>query len=142
MHCPTCSSTLLNVQISFSGNVACQFSEAGEFTLLENVALDTQFDDDAGCHCLSCGWEGEVGDLSARRRRQDHAHPQPTGSRGLPLSNRQLRELAAEVARLHPSAQKTGEKLLQEVYRLRSLLDAVSRVASKPSTSDGDTWIG
>lgn len=144
MRCPQCSGKLLNVAVRFAGNVSCRFFGDEDFELLENVDLSSEFEEEADCRCLSCGWAGRLQEArtSQRRRPADKQAARPSG---LPLTGQELRKLAKAVSQFEGHSQAVAGKLLQEVYRLRSLLEAVTRLseASRGSrASDEDTWVG
>lgn len=63
MKCPDCGNRKLSVAISFTGSVACRFSDDEQIEVVEAVALDSQWDDESECECMGCGWSGQLRDL-------------------------------------------------------------------------------
>ena len=60
MKCPACNSQLLKIEIAFKGQVACAFSDDDEFDLIDNISLDSEWNDSSSCACLDCHWTGNV----------------------------------------------------------------------------------
>lgn len=127
--------------MSFTGAVSCQFGEGNKFRLLEKVSLNSDFPDDAECHCLTCHWEGHVLDV-----RIDSPHPKPRSKRptaptsGSLLSERELESISKLAQGYASEPKKVVERLTQEVRRLHALLESVTRMSE--SGDVGDTRIG
>ena len=139
MKCPRCQSPLLKIDVSFTGNVACKFSEGQKFQLLEKVALRSEFAEDAGCRCLKCHWQGRVADARANSPRTQHKVHQASQD---PLTAEELRKIEDSAESLSPRSRAIVQRLIDEVERLNSLLDAVTRVSTRRRGSDDDTVIG
>ena len=145
MQCPQCHSPLLKVHVSFAGDVACQFSGSQhlhEFQILEKVALQSEFDDDAACRCMSCSWDGRVADTVrfpvGRRPRQ----PRAKSIYCTPLSPEELSAISEETQAFEAAPKQIVERLVGEVHRLNSLLETVIRLSGASNGSDGDTCVG
>ncbi|MFQ5731413.1 MAG: hypothetical protein ACE5KM_05595 [Planctomycetaceae bacterium] len=142
MQCPECQGALLKVNVTFAGEVACQFSEPQHFHILETVALQSEFDDEAGCRCMSCSWVGRVGETGrvpvGHRIRQSPA----TSMACAPLSPEELDAISEEIQSFGPVTKQIAERLVEEVLRLNSLLETVARLPRGSNGPDGDTWVG
>lgn len=138
MKCPNCQSPLLEINVSFTGNVACRFSEGQKFQLLEKVALKSEFAENAGCRCLVCNWEGRVADA---RTAADSTSRRSSGPAREPLTPREFEHIRQESDSLSPRSRAIVRRLISEVERLNSLLDTVTRL-SGGRQSDDDTVVG
>ncbi len=147
MHCcPECSSSELKIDVSFTGQVACRFGTDGEFELIDRVALDSQWHDESMCECLSCNWNGTVGNTrpqSAPEQCVGVAIAESDDSVGA-LTAGEMQELMSlmEAEACSPALRKQVERLAGEVERLGSLLDTMMRITGNSAASDGDTLLG
>ena len=141
MRCPECQSRMLKVGVSFTGAVSCQFGDGNKFRLLEKVSLNSDFPDEAECHCLTCQWDGQVRDIridpAQAKVRSSLSGKSPTGSL---MSQRELERIADEARKFDAEPKKVSERLIQEVRRLHALLESVTRISE--SGDAGDTRIG
>jgi len=140
MKCPECHSSLLRVGVAFTGSIACQFSRERSFRVLEKVALDTEFDDDSDCRCLACNWQGLVRDLPTATDQAQKPRPKRPVSFGPLMNAAELYRLEQQLPSFEPEARRAAERLIEEVRRLQSLLDAVTRASESPESTD--TWVG
>ncbi len=146
MHCPTCSSNNLKIEVNFSGRVSCRFADDNDFELIDRVSLDSNWNDDSPCECLCCHWIGAVRDARSARAGELGAAKSAAASAVMieqfSVEERQelKRLLAAEEC--SPTLRKHVENLLDEVQRLSSLLESMSRITQQSAASDNDTIIG
>jgi hypothetical protein len=63
MRCPACASTKLRIGVVFTGEVACEFRNGSVVEILEGSTLQSAWDDESRCSCLTCNWSGFVHDL-------------------------------------------------------------------------------
>jgi hypothetical protein len=66
MRCPACASTKLRIGVVFTGEVACEFRNGSVVEILEGSTLQSAWDDESRCSCLTCNWSGHVHDLRGR----------------------------------------------------------------------------
>jgi hypothetical protein len=66
MRCPACASTKLRIGVIFTGEVACEFRNGSVVEILEGSTLQSAWDDESRCSCLTCNWSGHVHDLRGR----------------------------------------------------------------------------
>ena len=142
MRCPGCGSHRLRVAVAFKGMVACAFRTSDDFELLNDVELDSRWDDAAQCECLKCAWTGEVGDAvravaSGRSRSASSSTRESLASRSTPLSAADLQRISGrlDVGFYDPAWADDIRRLVAEVDRLNSLLDLVSRVSKTSGQS-------
>lgn len=62
MRCPNCGSRKFRVGVLLAGKVACQFDNADELRVLETSSLESSWDPDAECSCMTCSWSGTAAD--------------------------------------------------------------------------------
>ena len=150
MNCPKCASRFLRVEMAFTGQVSCAFSNGGEFEVIDRVALDSEWDDRSPCECLLCAWRGPLGE--ARRKKRSPPQSKPA-RKGNPLSAMMsAEEIQAvrdqlKIGHCHPIWRAHLERLLEEVERLNALLDTITRVNAHENDgrrrrSENDTLIG
>ncbi len=146
MHCPTCSSNNLKIEVNFSGRVACRFADDNDFELIDGVSLDSYWNDVSPCECLCCHWNGAVRDARSTRAGEPGADEFATASAATieQFSVDEIREMKRLLAadECSPTLRKHVEKLLDEVQRLSSLLESMSRITQQSADSDNDTIIG
>jgi len=147
MRCPKCRSRMLNVAVCFTGEVSCRFSGDGEFQLLDQVALDSEFAEDADCSCMTCGWTGTVAEARPGAPTGGARHEQDTKNRAVasePLTEENLARFSACLDDLSPKAAGMVKQLIAEVRRLNALLEMVMRFSAsrRSSADDDDTVIG
>ena len=150
MKCPNCGSTELRVEVRFAGQVACKFVEGDNFELIENVALDSNWDDHSCCECMDCLWVGTVQIARDGRTGQlkENSSLEKNPAFLNPISNEELGELKRLLeTRSCPRLWRDYiERLISEVDRLNAFLEMISRLTdSKPGTeiaSSEDTVVG
>ena len=150
MKCPKCGSAELRVEVRFVGQVACQFVEGDNFELIENVALDSNWDDHSCCECMDCLWVGTV-QIARNGRAGQWKENSPLEKKPALLNPRSTQELG-ELKRLLetqscPSLWRESiERLISEVERLNAFSEMISHLPhSKPETgivSGEDTVVG
>jgi len=141
MKCPKCGSTQLKVEVSFAGQVACKFDESGNFELLDDVALDSSWDDASRCECIACHWSGEVqyaksGEISTLDQGERLGGLR---SYSRPITSEELSDLKQLLSsqRCPPLWRDKIEKLISEIERLNAFLETIMRVTNQ-ATSGGD----
>ena len=148
MRCPLCFSNDLKIEVSFSGPVACKFKDENdvEFELMEQVMLDSHWSDESQCACLNCNWIGMVCDAGSSPvdvSNTDALASESGGAIGwFSAEDQQELKHLLETEECPLALRKHVKKLMSEVGRLSSLLDNMSRIQEKSSTSDGDTFVG
>ena len=150
MKCPNCGSTELRVEVRFAGQVACKFVEGDNFELIENVALDSNWDDHSCCECMDCLWVGTVqiarDSRTGKLKEISSFEKKPAFLN--PMSNEELGELKRllETQRCPPLWREQIKRLISEVERLNAFLKMISRLTnSNPETgivSSEDTVVG
>ena len=150
MQCPNCGSTELKVEVRFAGQVACKFVEGDKFELIENVALDSNWDDHSCCECMDCLWVGTVQIARDRRTEELKVNSSSVKKPAFlnPISNEELGELKRLLVTQScpPLWREHIERLISEVDRLNAFLEMISHLTnSKPETgmaSSEDTIVG
>lgn len=66
MKCPRCGSSMLRIEVVFTGFVSCAFTGEQEFELIDTLDLDSNWDDTSPCECLGCDWKGVTGEALPR----------------------------------------------------------------------------
>ena len=137
MKCPNCGSTELRVEVRFAGQVACKFVEGDNFELIENVALDSNWDDHSCCECMDCLWVGTVQtarDGRTGKLKQSSSREKKPAFLN-PISNAELRELKRllETQSCPPLWREYIERLISEVERLNAFLEMISRLTNSKS---------
>lgn len=150
MKCPNCGSTELRVEVSFAGQVACKFVEGDNFELIENVALDSHWDDHSCCECMDCLWVGTV--QIARDGRTEKLKKNLSLKKNSvfinPMSNEEFEELKRllETQSCPPLWREYIERLISEVERLNAFLEMISRLTNSKTEigieSSEDTIVG
>jgi hypothetical protein len=141
MKCPSCGSRQLNVAVAFTGNVSCAFRGRDEFEIVDEVALDSHWDDRSPCSCVRCSWSGEV---SEARGRLKTSKPAPVAVRKAGISPRDLEALKERVrsGECPPRWVIQINRLIAEVERLAELAEMLASVSpDKHAPSSGDTQI-
>lgn len=150
MKCPKCGSTKLQVEVSFAGQVACNFDESDNFELIDDLALDSSWNDASRCECIECHWvvklqNARLGSIDALNQSERGGGLQTY--RG-PVSAEQLRELEQllDSQRCPPLWREKIEKLIAEINRLNAFLETITRItdhaASGRDSSSTDTIVG
>lgn len=75
MKCPQCGSSMLRIEVVFTGFVSCAFSGEQEFELIDKLLLDSNWDEDSACECLRCDWRGVTRDADTRLARRMPPRP-------------------------------------------------------------------
>lgn len=147
MKCPECGSPSLNVEVQFAGKVACRFADSDNFEVIDDVELDSNWDDKSLCECLVCRWRGTV--YAARLGDSQRPHGEdfsgkPQGH-STPMTEQDLLKLR-ELLKTQPCPaawRERIERLISEVDRLNSLLETIGRLSEHdPGSSSGDTVLG
>lgn len=131
MNCPNCNGQLLRVAVTFTGDVACRFSDDGDFRIVDSVDLDSTFGDDAACECPKCGWSGEFQQTWADKA--DSAESPPSARTIL-----EVEDAIAAARQLSGESRQIADVLTGEIRRLNLLLDSLTRISK---TSETDTTI-
>lgn len=150
MKCPQCGSAELRVEVSFAGQVACKFADGGDFKLLDNVALDSSWNDASPCECMSCQWVGtlqnaQVGKIGALTQSEKPGNLETYRE---PVSTEELQEMERllDLQRCPPLWREKIEILIAEVKRQNAFLETITRLtdqaASGPNSSSTDTVVG
>lgn len=142
--CPKCGSPELKIEFQFAGQVACKFVDEDNFELIDNVAIDSKWDDDSPCECLSCQWNGTVHDAKMYRvdSKSDKTSRKARRSFSRPMTVEELTTLKTLLKTNHcpgPWRQRI-EQLIAEVERLNSFVETLSRI-SEQDDSNGDTVV-
>ena len=137
MRCPSCDGNVLRLSIAFRGDISCQFADDQNLKVLEKVALNTEFDDEDACRCLTCSWEGLVSDA----RRVDPEASPISASSSAGLTEAELQEIAADAESLPSRSRRLARRLIGEIQRLNALLETMTRVSDNEGTSSRDTWV-
>ena len=131
MKCPKCGSTKLKVEVSFAGEVVGKFDESGNFELMDDLDLDSIWNDASRCECIKCHWVGKV--QNARSGRTD-VLDQGERLGGLkayrdPISAEELRELEQllDSQRCPPLWRDNFEKLIAEIKRLNAFPETMTQ---------------
>lgn len=138
MRCPHCQSTRLRVSVAFTGNVACAFAD-DDVELLEDVELESRWDESGTCQCLNCNWQGS---LSAARGSPTDA---VTTRVEAALKSGRFDCIRSRIARFHGEPRRVAQVMLKEIIRLSSLLQSISKLTQAPfgrSAADEDTLVG
>ena len=142
MRCPHCRSPLLTVHVSFSGDVACQFSGEQSFQILEKVALESEFDEEANCRCMACGWDGQVAETQTASAQLRSARSPGQSISYSYLSLEALEQIKIEIESFETRPKQISQRLVKEINRLASLLDTVTRLCGSADGASTDTSIG
>jgi len=148
--CPNCGSKELTVEISFAGQVACKFMEGDNFELIENVALESNWDDHSSCECMNCLWVGTV--EIARDGQTEKLEEIPSLEKKPAFLNPISKEEIQELKRLLNSQRCPSlwceyiDRLISEVERLNKFIEMISHLThTNPEVgmaSSEDTVVG
>lgn len=142
MHCPQCGHSSLRVSVVFTGAIACEFQSEEEFELLDSVSLESEWDDDSACECLSCDWRGRVREArsAVADRSADERGESRQGEERAMLTEEYLQDIKDRLAvgYCNPLWRGYLEDLIAEVERLHSLLETITCLSSRSRTSDRD----
>ena len=136
MKCPKCGGRKLRVGVVLAGEVTCQFDTDHDMQVLQPAALDSSWDPNAECSCLSCSWSGTAA--------QAGLPLEVAQSGGLSPNELQTIEQELQAGDCPPQLAEAIRSLIETVRTLQNQLQIVqnmNRRNTKGGAGLGDTTI-